>query len=84
MRIDKFMNATNLVKRRSIAQDMIASGVVKIATHPVKSSRNVKIGDIIELAYLDGSRFFEVLQIPSTKNIPKSQSHDFVRELKHQ
>lgn len=82
MRIDKFLNATNVVKRRSIAQDMIASGVVKMSGEVVKASRNVKVGDVIELAYLDGSRFFEVLQIPTTKNVPKNQSGDFVREVR--
>ena len=50
MRIDKFLNATNLVKRRSIAQDMIASGAVKMGAQAVKASRNVKVGDVIELA----------------------------------
>lgn len=82
MRIDKFLNATNLVKRRSIAQDMIANGAVKMSAQAVKASRNVKVGDVIELAYLDGSRFFEVLQIPTTKNVPKNQSADFVRETR--
>ena len=44
MRIDKFLNAVNITKRRTIAQDMIEIGVVKIAGISVKESRVVKVG----------------------------------------
>ena len=81
MRIDKFLNAVNIVKRRAIAQDMIANGVVKIAGISVKASRDVKVGDIIEIAFLEKSRFYQVLQIPEVKTIKKSEAHLYYKEV---
>ena len=81
MRIDKFLNAVNIVKRRAIAQDMIANGVVKIAGISVKASRDVKVGDIIEIAFLEKSRFYQVLQNPEVKTIKKSESHLYYKEV---
>lgn len=81
MRIDKFLNAVNITKRRTVAQDMLASGVVTINGKPAKPSKNVEVGDIIAIAYLKGEKRYEVLQIPVTKSTPKSLQHDYVKEL---
>lgn len=81
MRIDKFLNAVNIVKRRAIAQDMIANGVVRIAGINVKASRDVKVGDVIEIAFLEKSNFYQVLQIPEQKTIKKNESHLYYKEI---
>ncbi len=81
MRIDKFLNAVNLTKRRSVAQDMLTSGVVKINDIVVKPSKNVAVGDLITLVYLSGEKRYRVLQLPATKSTPKSQQNDYVEEL---
>lgn len=81
LRIDKFLNAVNITKRRTIAQDMLQSGVVFINSIKVKASKNVQVGDIIELVYLSKTQRFEVLDIPTMKNIPKSQKDLYVKEL---
>ncbi|WP_394995949.1 RNA-binding S4 domain-containing protein [uncultured Helicobacter sp.] len=80
MRIDKFLNTTNILKRRSIAQDMCDSGVVALNGKPTKSSKEVKKGDTITLTYLEHTKTYEVLEIPTTKSVPKSQSALYVRE----
>lgn len=81
MRIDKFLNSVNITKRRSISQDMIASGVVLINGSVAKASKNVAIGDIITLNYLSSSKRYEVLDIPQTKSTPKSLQGEYVKEL---
>jgi len=81
VRIDKYLSSVNLVKRRTIAQDMVKSGVVFINGVQAKPSKEVKPGDRIEIRYLKGSRHYEVLQIPATKTIPKSAKEDYVKEL---
>ena len=81
VRIDKFLNAVNLTKRRTVAQDMIANGVVQINGKVVKASKNVEVGDTVTLVYLNGEKRYEVLQIPVTKSTPKSQQDQFVKEL---
>ncbi len=81
MRIDKFINSVNIVKRRSIAQDMIENGVVFVENRAVKSSRDIKIGDVIEIRYLDETKRYEVLKIPEGKTIPKSKKDEYVKTL---
>ncbi len=81
MRVDKWLSSVNVVKRRTIASDMVKSGVVSVNGLKVKASKSVSIGDKITIEYLKGAKEFEVLQIPTTKTIPKSQKDDFVREI---
>ena len=81
MRIDKWLSAVNVVKRRTIAQDMVKSGVVFINGIKAKPSKEVKVGDKITIEYLKGSKNFEVLQIPTTKTVPKSAKDEYVREV---
>jgi ribosomal 50S subunit-recycling heat shock protein len=81
MRIDKWLSSVNVVKRRTVALDMIKSGVVSINGMKVKPSREVKVGDKVKIEYLKGAREFEVLKIPATKTVPKSKKDEYAREL---
>ncbi len=81
LRIDKYLSSVNLVKRRTVAQDMIRSGVVFINGVQAKASREVHVGDRIEIRYLKGPRSYEVLKIPVTKTVPKSAKDEYVKEL---
>jgi len=81
MRIDKFLNAVNITKRRAVAEDMLAHKVVFINNIAVKKAKEVKIGDIIEIRYLEKNDKFEVLQIPATKSTPKSKMEEYVKIL---
>ena len=51
MRIDKFLKLARLVKRRSVAQQMISVGAVRINKRQIKPSSIVREGDVIEIAY---------------------------------
>ncbi len=81
MRIDKFLNTVNIVKRRSLAEDMCKSGVVKINDKVVKPAKDVKVGDIIEITYLEKVKKFQVLKIPTTKTLPKSAKDEYIKEI---
>ena len=81
MRIDKFLNSVNITKRRSIAQDMISNGVVEINGVVAKASKNVEVGSVITINYLNESKKYEVLQIPTTKSTPKSLQDQYIKEL---
>ncbi|SFV50587.1 Ribosome-associated heat shock protein implicated in the recycling of the 50S subunit (S4 paralog) [hydrothermal vent metagenome] len=81
MRVDKWLSSVNVIKRRTIASDMVKSGVVYVNGMKAKASKNVAIGDKITIEYLKGAKFYEVLQIPTTKTIPKSQKDQYVKEI---
>ena len=78
MRIDKFLNAVNITKRRSIAEDMLKEKIVSINDIVVKKAKEVKVGDIIKIKYLEYFDEFKVLQIPKTKSTPKSKQGEYV------
>ena len=83
MRIDKWLSSVNIVKRRTVAQDMVKSGVVFINGVKAKPSKEVKVGDIVKIEYLKGAKSFEVLKIPTTKTIPKSAKEEYAKEIKN-
>ena len=49
VRIDKFLWAVRIYKTRSIAAEAVKRGKVSMGGAQVKSSRNVKVGDVITL-----------------------------------
>jgi ribosomal 50S subunit-recycling heat shock protein len=81
LRIDKWLSSVNVIKRRTIATDMVKSGVVFINDIEAKPSKNVSIGDKIRIKYLKEEKSYQVLNIPTTKTIPKSQKEFYVKEL---
>ena len=81
MRKDKFLNSVNITKRRSVAQDMINNKVVLINDVVVKASKNVEIGSVITINYLENSKKYQVLQIPTTKSTPKSLQEQYIKEI---
>ncbi|HID0104809.1 TPA: RNA-binding S4 domain-containing protein [Campylobacter coli] len=81
MRVDKFLNAVNITKRRAISEDMCRSGVVGINGVIVKASKEVKVGDIISLHFTDYTQEYKVLALPTTKNIPKNAQSEYMVKL---
>ncbi|WP_198304466.1 S4 domain-containing protein [Arcobacter vandammei] len=81
MRIDKFLNSVNITKRRAIAEDMLEHKVVFLNGNAVKKAKEVKVGDIIEIKYLENSEKFKILQIPTTKSTPKSKIDEYVQKI---
>lgn len=51
MRIDKFLKVSRLIKRRTVANDACDNSHISVNGKPVKASYDVKVGDIIEIAF---------------------------------
>ena len=81
MRIDKFLNSVNITKRRSVAQDMLSNKVVLINDVLAKASKDVEVGSIITINYLNETKKYEVLKIPTTKSTPKSLQNEYIKEV---
>lgn len=67
IRIDKFLWSVRLYKTRSIAAEAVKRGIVRINDNPIKSSRVVKIGDVIQLKQTPIFRHFKVLNLLSSR-----------------
>ena len=58
MRLDKYLKVSRVIKRRTIAKDILDLGFVKINNRNAKPSTEVKIGDILELTL--GERILKI------------------------
>ena len=71
MRIDKFLWCVRFYKTRSIAADEIKKNRVSLSGQTVKSSREVKPGDLIKIRKNQIDYQVEILQIPKSRVGPK-------------
>ena len=51
IRLDKYLKLSRLVKRRTVAQEMITVGAVRVNQNKARSATNVSVEDIVEIAY---------------------------------
>ena len=51
MRLDKYLKVSRLIKRRTVANDACDSERISVNGKPAKASYNVKLGDIISVAF---------------------------------
>ena len=49
MRLDKFLKVSRLIKRRSVAKELVSRDIFSLNNHPCKPSSEVKEGDILDL-----------------------------------
>ncbi len=67
VRIDKFLWAVRIYKTRSIAAEAVKRGKVSMGGAQVKSSRNVKVGDVISVKVPAATRSFEVIKLAQSR-----------------
>ena len=79
MRLDDFLSTVGVVKRRTVAKEMAANGLIQINGQRAKPAADVHLNDIIAIK---GSRpvTVEVLRIPSG-SVAKDERDRFVRTL---
>lgn len=58
MRLDKYLKVTRIIKRRTVANEACDGGRVSVNGRTVKASYDVKIGDIVEVAF--GTKSFRI------------------------
>ncbi len=58
MRLDKFLKVSRIIKRRTVANNACDSEHVRVNGRDAKASYDVKIGDVIEIAF--GERILRV------------------------
>ena len=74
MRIDKFLKVSRLLKRRTLAQEACDGGRISVNGRVVKPSQNIKVGDIVEIAFNSGAVKLEILDIKET--VKKEQAEN--------
>lgn len=74
MRIDQFLVASRVIKRRSVAQDLCEQGRVHLNRAAAKSSKEIKTGDEIEITRGLERVTLRVLKLPITKQVSKADA----------
>jgi ribosomal 50S subunit-recycling heat shock protein len=80
MRLDKFMKAARLSKRRSEAHEALEHGRITKDGKPLKPAYNVKPGDVLVIHYATRFVTVRVREVPlrMTPAIKPSQLYDLV------
>lgn len=66
MRLDKYLKVSRLIKRRTVANEACDAGRVMVNGRVAKASLDVKVGDVIEIAFGNKSVRAQVLQVVDT------------------
>lgn len=74
MRIDKFLQVSRILKRRTVAQEACSGEKVVVNGKPAKPSHQVKIGDVVEVLYASGTLKFRVLNVKETVKKEEAQT----------
>ncbi|MBE6788632.1 MAG: RNA-binding S4 domain-containing protein [Ruminococcaceae bacterium] len=68
MRIDKFLKNARIIKRRTVANEACDNDRIIVNGRVVKASYNVKVGDVVEVAFGTRNLKFRVLSINEHAN----------------
>lgn len=66
MRLDKYLKVSRLIKRRTVANEACDAGRVMVNDKVAKASVDVKVGDVIEIAFGQNSVKVRVLDVQDT------------------
>ena len=81
MRIDRFLFFIRLVKSRTLAQEIVAAGRVRIdGKRTLKASDDVKEGSIIALPLRGAVRVLRVLSLPARRG-PAAEARSHYEEI---
>ncbi len=70
-----------MVKRRALAKEMCDKGMVKVNGKVVKASRELSVGDTVEIDTLTRYFKFRVLEVPQGKNVSKKKAKELIEVL---
>lgn len=80
MRIDKYLKVSRLIKRRTIAKEIVDGGTVCINGKDAKPSSEIKVGDQVSLRLGKHHILFEVLVV--SENATKAGSAEMYKIIK--
>ena len=79
MRLDKFMKVSRLIKRRTVANDACDNARVTVNGRPAKASYDVKVGDVLCIAFGQRTLTVEVLAVADA--VRKDDAAAMYREI---
>ena len=78
VRLDQFLKLSRLVSRRTVARQFCDAGRVSVNGQPAKASKEIKVGDEIEIRKVGRTFAVRVMEVPMLKQVSKNAAADLV------
>ena len=72
MRLDKYLKVSRIIKRRTVANEACDAGRVIVNGKPARASYDVKVNDVIEIAF--GTRNFKAQVLSVAETVKKEDA----------
>ncbi|MCI8955922.1 MAG: RNA-binding S4 domain-containing protein [Eubacterium sp.] len=79
MRLDKFLKVSRIIKRRTVANEACDAGRVLVNGQPAKASKDIKVGDKIEIQF--GQRIVNVEVSSVKETVKKEEAAEMYKEI---
>ena len=79
MRLDKFLKVSRIIKRRTVANEACDAGRVLVIGQSAKASKDIKVGDKIEIQF--GQRIVKVEVVSVKETVKKDEAAEMYKEL---
>lgn len=79
MRLDKFLKVSRIIKRRTVANEACDAGRVLVNGQPAKASKDIKVGDKIEIQF--GQRIVKVEVSSVKETVKKEEAAEMYKEI---
>ncbi len=79
MRLDKYLKVSRIIKRRTVANEACDAGRVSVNGKVARASLDVKVGDVIEIAF--GTRTVKVEVLDVVDTVKKDEARELFKYL---
>jgi ribosomal 50S subunit-recycling heat shock protein len=79
MRLDKYLKVSRLIKRRTVANEACDAGRVSVNGKVARASYDIKVGDVIEIAFGNKTVKAEVTRV--TEVVRKEEAEEMFKIL---
>ncbi|HOY66982.1 MAG TPA: S4 domain-containing protein [Candidatus Ozemobacteraceae bacterium] len=82
MRLDKFLQATGLIKRRVLANEACKRGLISINGQPAKPTREIAAGDLVRLDLPRRELEVRILKLLTQPTMPRARRDEFLETVR--
>lgn len=83
MRLDKFLKTSQVIKRRTVANEAADEGFIKVNGRDAKPALKLKPGDILEIDMWNYYKKLKVLALPERGSIPKAELDKYIETVEY-
>lgn len=81
MRLDKFLQVSRIVKRRTVANTVCSSGKILVNGQRAKAGKELAVGDVLTVTFReDSEQVLEIVEIPAG-NVSRDRAPSLYRVI---